>query len=80
MIESRESLQITKSLVIPGENGRDIRVATVTGNVTPGRSMSMNMVFVDVETAMKNKEAMAGALDAFLNNIRELARINGLPV
>lgn len=61
-------------------DGKDVGMATLTGQVSPGRAMSMSLVVTDKTLAAANHEDIAAALDAFVADLRTMAAENGLPV
>lgn len=75
----RKNTNITRNLTAEVE-GNPISVATLTGQVSPGKAMSMSLVIADEALAAANHEDITAALDAFVADLRAMAAESGLPV
>lgn len=79
MITVQKNTNISRNLTTTID-GKAVGVATLTGQVSPGRAMSMSLVVTDETLAAANHEDIAAALDAFVAELRSMAAENGLPV
>ena len=79
MITVQKKTDISRNLTTTID-GKSASVATLTGMVTPGKTMSMSLVIMNAELAAANHEDIVSALDAFVAELRTLAAENGLPV
>lgn len=79
MIEVRKNTSISRGLSTTVD-GKEINIATLTGQVVPGKAMSLSMSVSDPDLADANHTDIAAALDAFVAELRTLAAENGLPV
>lgn len=74
----QKNTSISRSLTA-NVDGKDVNVATMSGQVAPGRSMTISMAVTDQDLATANRTDIAAALDAFVAEVRTLAAENGLP-
>lgn len=79
MITVQKNTNISRNLTTTVD-GKSVGVATLTGQVSPGKAMSMSLVIADEALAAANHEDIAAALDAFVADLRAMAAENGLPV
>lgn len=79
MIEVRKNTSISRGLSTTVD-GKEVSIATLTGQVVPGKAMSLSMSVSDPDLAAANHADIAAALDAFVAELRTLAAENGLPV
>ena len=61
-------------------DGKAVPVATLTGQVTPGKAMSFSVVIADEKLAAANAADVAKAVTAFVDEVRQMARDSGLSV
>lgn len=79
MIDVQENTSLNRNLTAAA-NGKTVGIATLSGQVTPGRGMMMSLVITDAALAAANHADVAVALDDFLSDLRAMAAENGLPV
>lgn len=79
MITIQKNTNISRNLTTTVD-GKSVSVATLTGQVSPGKAMSMSLVIADEALAAANHEDITAALDAFVADLRAMAAENGLPV
>lgn len=75
-----KNTNITRVLSAKGEDGKPHPVASLTGQVIPGKGMTFSFVINDMEQAANNQDDVVEALDAFSAELRTMARENGLPI
>lgn len=61
-------------------DGKTVPVVSMTGQVTPGKAMSISVVVSDEKLATANAADVAKAVTAFVGEVRQMAKDNGLPV
>lgn len=61
-------------------DGKTVPVVNMTGQVTPGKAMSFSVVIANEELAAANAADVAKAVTAFVDEVRQMAKDNGLPV
>lgn len=61
-------------------DGKTVPVVNMTGQVTPGKAMSFSVVISDEKLAAANADDVAKAVTAFVEEVRQMAKENGLPV
>lgn len=61
-------------------DGKTVPVVSMTGQVTPGKGMSISVAVADADLAAENAKDVTSAVDAFLDEVRQMAKSNGLPV
>lgn len=59
---------------------KSVPVANMTGQVTPGKAVSFSTVITNDKLATENVADVAAAFDAFVQEVRQMAKDNGLPV
>lgn len=79
MITIQKNTNISCNLTTTVDD-KTVGMATVTGQVSPGKAMSMSLVIMDEALAAANHEDIAAALEAFVVDLRTMAAENGLPV
>lgn len=79
MIEVRKNTSISRGLSTTVD-GKEVNIATLTGQVVPGKAMSLSMAVSALDLADANHADIASALDVFVAELRTLAAENGLPV
>lgn len=79
MIEVRKNTSISRGLSAIVD-GKEVNIATLTGQVVPGKAMSLSMSVSNPDLAAANHADIAAALDAFVVELRTLAAENGMPV
>lgn len=72
--------RMNRDVSVPGENGRPQRVATMSGRVSPGASMSVSLLVHDGALAAEHRAEISAALDALWTELRAAAAAAGLPV
>lgn len=75
----QKNTSISRSLTT-NVDGKTVSVATLSGQVAPGRAMTISMAVTDETLAAEHSTDIAAALDAFVADVRTLAVENGLPV
>lgn len=75
-----KELSLSRTLAVSGDNDQDVRVATLNGRVFPGKSLSLTLQVVNDSVAAAHKEDLAAYLNTFMDELRQLARSEGLPV
>lgn len=61
-------------------NGKMVPVVTLTGQVTPGKAMSISVAIANEKMAHENAFDVAKAVTDFVDEVRQMAKENGLPV
>ena len=61
-------------------DGKAVPVVNLTGQVTPGKAMSISVVIANEKMAHENAFDVAKAVTAFVDEVRQMAAENGLPV
>jgi len=61
-------------------DGKNVPVVSMTGQVTPGKAMSISVVVSDEKLATANAADVSKAVTAFVSEMRQMAKDNGLPV
>jgi len=79
MITIQKNTNISRNLTTTVD-GKSVSVSTLTGQVSPGKAMSMSLVIADEALVAANHEDITAALDAFVADLRAMAAENGLPV
>lgn len=79
MLNSQESVSFTRSYSIKDGNGEKPLVV-ISGRINPGQMVSIALMVSDNEAVQANPDEVAAAFDSYLEDIREKARENGLPV
>ena len=75
-----KNTNISRILSAADADGKIKPVASLTGQVSPGKGISLSCVISDAELADMNQADLAAALDAFIADLRSLGRENGLPL
>lgn len=75
-----KNTNISRVLSAKGEDGKMKHVASLTGQVIPGKGMTFSLAIADLEQAAGNQADIMEALDAFTAELRNMARENGLPI
>lgn len=60
--------------------GKTVPVVSMTGQVTPGKAMSISVAIANKELAAANAADVSKAVTAFVGEVRQMAKDNGLPV
>lgn len=79
MISIKESTGISRNLTATAGD-RPVSMAMLSGQVAPGKAMTLSLLITDEALAAAHREDVAAALEDFLNDLRALALANGLPV
>lgn len=79
MLSIQKNTNVTRNLTTTVD-GKNVGVATLTGQVNPGKAMSFSLVVTDESLAAAHHADVAAALDDFLTDLRAMAEENGLPV
>lgn len=74
-LTTQKTTHITRTLT--DENGKP--VVSMSGQVVPGKAMSLSVTIVNETTAKANGSDVGKALDAFVADVRQVAKENGLP-
>lgn len=79
MINTKRNFSCSQQLTTTDSNGTEKVVATLNGTVTPNRTFSVSLILADADAAA-SAEGMAEAFDAFVAEMRQTAKTNGIPV
>lgn len=79
MLEIQNNTNVTRNLITTVD-GNTVSVATLSGQVSPGKAMLFSLAITDAALADANHADVAVALDDFLSDLRAMAAENGLPV
>lgn len=79
MLNSQESVSFTRSYSIKDANGEKPLVV-ISGRINPGQMVFIALMVSDKEAVQTNPDEVAAAFNSYLEDIREKARENGLPV
>lgn len=61
-------------------DGKMVPVVNMTGQVTPGKAMSISVAIANEELSAANAADVAKAVTDFMYEVRQMAKDNGLPV
>lgn len=75
-LTTQKTAHITRTMA--DESGKP--VVSMSGQVVPGKAMSLSMTIANEAAAKANGSDVAKALDAFVIDVRQMAKDNGLPV
>lgn len=78
-LTTKRNTSITRALTA-NVGGAEKPVATMTGQIVPGKAMTLSVVVSDAELAEAHAADVAAALDDFTAELRGMARENGLSV
>ena len=78
-LTTKRNTSITRALTA-NVDGAEKTVASMTGQIVPGKAMTLSLVVADAELAKAHAADVAAALDDFAAELRGMARENGLTV
>lgn len=79
MINTKRNFSFVQQLTTSDSTGTEKVVATLSGTVTPNRAFSVSLILFDADAAA-TAEGVTEAFDAFVSDMRQTAKTNGIPV